>query len=204
MVLTHRHHDGDASYDASARDAASSGVRPDHAADRRYRHRGLPHQDRHLGHRDDQRNHRRDHPDDRQSHRDHRDDQHLHRAHRDDRRTRDELHQGRRGAGYLVRDRGQRAQGAPSACHHRAAVEWGDPSGTAERHHQAVVEWGDPWAKWDGQEAAQRDEPARGHGEAGQRPREPQAQRRAPGAYRPDAVAHRPDEPQPLSPRRAH
>jgi hypothetical protein len=136
MVLAHRHHDVDANYDAWVHDAASSGVRPDRAADHRYRHRGLRHRDRHRDRPDDQRNHRRDHPDGRQNrHRDHRGDQHLHRDHRDDRRMQDAHHRARTGADYRDHDRVRRVPDAPWACRHRGAAEWDDRWATTECHH---------------------------------------------------------------------
>jgi hypothetical protein len=136
MVLAHRHHDVDANYDAWVHDAASSGVRPDRAADHRYRHRGLRHRDRRRDRPDDQRNHRRDHPDGRQNrHRDHRGDQHLHRDHRDDRRMQDAHHRARTGADYRDHDRVRRVPDAPWACRHRGAAEWDDRWATTECHH---------------------------------------------------------------------
>lgn len=197
MVLTHRHHDGDASYDASVRDAASSGVRPDHAADHRYRRRGLHHRDRRQDHRDDQRNRHRDHRDDRQNrHRDHRDDQHLHRVHPGDRRTQDAHHRGRTGADYRDHDRVRRVTDAPWACRHREAAEWDDPSATTECHHPEAAGSVDQWETWDDQEADRPDEEELARGAEQPRLRERQEPRGGPAAARPVVAACQPGEPE--------
>ena len=164
MALTHPHHDADASCAAWVHDAASSGVRPDRAADHRYRRLALRHRDRHLGHRDDQRSRRQDHPGDRQNRRrDHRDDQHLHlhRDHRDDRRTRDARHRGPTDGGCQDHDRVRRVPDEPWACRHREVAEWDDPWATTECHHPEAAGSVDRWATWGDQGADQPDEEER-------------------------------------------
>lgn len=162
MVRAHLHRDVDANYDAWVHDAASSGDRPDRAADHRYRRLALRHRDRHLGHRDDRQNHHRDRPGVRQNHhRDHRVDQHLHRDHQDDRRTQDAHHQGPTDGGYQDHDRVRRVPDEPWACRHREVAEWDDPWATTECHHPEAAGSVDRWETWGDQEADQPDEEER-------------------------------------------